>query len=253
MKSPINYYAICDTETGGIPKSGEQPVFDVALTEIAIVIVNNAGKIVDKDSWLIKPYGDEEGHVIYSKGAAEATGITKEICQLKGIEIEEACSKCCEFISKYKVGKTLPTLVGHNFKAFDMKFVQNFFEFCNKDITKYFNPHPTTNISVSIIEKICNKSKDEDIVNKLIECLDNLQKVEIIDTLDLAHEMWEESPNFKLGTCCSKVGVELVESHRALPDTVATAEYFCEYLKRVKGEGSSAEGLSKRTRINFEM
>jgi len=253
MKSPINYYAVCDTETGGLPKVGEQPVFNIALTEIAIVIVNNVGKIVDKNSWLIKPYGTEENPIIYSVGAAEATGITKEICQAKGIEIKEACSKCCKFISKYKVGKTLPTLVGHNFKAFDMRFVQNLFEFCDIDITKYFNPHPTNNLAVSIIEKICNSSKDEELVNKLIACLDNIQKVEIIDTLDIAHEMWEESPNFKLGTCCSKAGVELIESHRALPDTVATAEYFCQYLKRIKGKGVSSTGLSNRTRINFEM
>ena len=46
-----------------------------------------------------------------------------------------------------------------------------------------------------------------------------------------------EQENYKLGTCCRKEGVELVNAHRALADTRANAELLIKYLQIFRGDG----------------
>lgn len=254
MKSPINYYCVCDTETGGLPNKSKKAVFDIAITEIAFVIVSNAGEIVDQDSWLIKPYSEDAE---YGQIAAEVSGISKDLCEKEGIEIKEVVKLASKFLSKYKVGKNLPITVGHNFKSFDTEFVQNTFEFCGKDITKVLAPHKNNHKASVFLETACEKCEDETLYPILVNSLNYLQKIEVIDTLDLGRQIWDESANFKLGTCCSNMGVELAEAHRALPDTIATAEFFCKVLKRMKSENTSVSinnsKSTERPRIKFEM
>lgn len=254
MKSPINYYAVCDTETGGLLSKTKQAVFDVALTEIAFVIVNNEAEIVDKASWLIKPYSEDAE---YGAVAAQVSGISKQMCEEQGTDIYQACNEIIAFLKKYRVGKNLPIVVGHNFQDFDTPFVQNLFEFCEQDICKSLKPIKSSYVATEGLSKLCNNysKKDEELVVNLVAILDKVQKIEVIDTLTECRKIWPESANYKLGTCCGRMGVELIDAHRALPDTISTAKLWGKILKNMRGVGSSEQGgpTLERYRDKFEM
>ena len=73
-----NTIFVCDVETGGLPSAlKKRAVHEVALTEIAFVVLDNVSlERVDKKSWLIKPYHSD---LIYDPKAAEVSNITKEM------------------------------------------------------------------------------------------------------------------------------------------------------------------------------
>ncbi|BCJ85301.1 PolC-type DNA polymerase III [Effusibacillus dendaii] len=59
----------------------------------------------------------------------------------------------------------------------------------------------------------------------------------VLDTLPLARKLYPSEKNYRLKTLTQKFGVELVNHHRALDDTVATAKVFQHMLKDVKQRG----------------
>lgn len=193
MKSKIQNYLVLDVETGGIITKDKLAVLDVALTEIALVMVNADLEIVGKYSALIKPYSKTAE---YTDKAAEISGITKDMCINEGITIQEAIADTIDFITTYSSGK--PMMVGHNLIGFDSFFMENMFLFCGDDIYKYVQKKMT-------------------------------------DTLDEAHKIFPESDNYQLGTICRNFEVELVDSHRALPDTIANAEVWIKMLGNARG------------------
>jgi DNA polymerase III epsilon subunit-like protein len=192
-----NYIAI-DVETGGLPsRLKKKATLEVALTELAMVAIDGETlKIVDKKSWLIKPYSPD---LIYDPEAAAVSGITKQMCEEQGMDIEVAFKEMLKFITKNKIGSKLPYLVGHNMLSFDLDFIEGIFEYCKTDIQKYFN-------------------------------------ADIKDTLLIAREKWIEAPSFNLQSCCNMAGIEHVQAHRALPDTVVTADLFIHFMKCLRQE-----------------
>lgn len=213
MKSKYGNFVGVDTETGGLPNKSKAAFFDVALTEIAMVAVSEDLEIIDKKSWLVKPY--KEG-LEYNPEAAKVSGITKEMCEEKGQDIQLVCKEVIQFLKKHKNESRLPVLFGHNFISFDIPFILNMFEYCKEDLTKYANPEPE-------------------------------------DTLKWSRMRWKELTNYKLGTVCEAAGITHTEAHRALPDTIVTSELFIYFMKGLRREGIVEQKKEKRFRQTFEL
>lgn len=215
MLSPYANFIACDCETGGLPNKTKKAVTDIALTEIALVAIDSDLNIVEKASWLIAPYKDD---LTYDYQAQVVSGISKQMCIDQGLQIKDVHKEVVAFLKRYKKGSSLPVILGHNIIKFDADFLLNFFEFCGDDFMKYVNDEPE-------------------------------------DTIKWARLAWTESTNFKLGTCCENAGVVHTEAHRALPDTVATAELWIKFLKNLRGEGQpsvTTNAPQKRFRHEFE-
>lgn len=210
-----NYIFVVDVETGGLPsKLKKKAVHEVALTEIAWVIIDNTTlEIVDKQSWLIKPYDD---NLIYDPFAAKASNIDKEMCEVKGVSIEEAFEGTKQLLKKYKRGRKKPYLAGQNILKFDLDFIEGFFEWNNEDAAKYFDD-------------------------------------EIIDTMIWSRHRWPEEGKHNLAVLSERCGLEHTEAHRALPDTVITAQVVIDFIKGMRGMGVSMEEKEVRFREKFEI
>ena len=208
-----NIYAICDTESGGLPKQlKKRATIEVALTEIALVMVSNPElEIIDKRSWLIKPYSKD---LIYQDEAAKVSGITKQMCEAEGQDIEVVFKEMCDFVKKFKKGQRLPILVGHNLRAFDLEFIENLFEMFKIDPSKYFD-----------------------------------ESVE--DTVEWMRKKFVEAASFNLFSCTNMAGIDHVEAHRALPDTIATAKLWIYLMKSLRGSAVQ-EVKRKRFRDTFQ-
>jgi len=201
MKSKIGSYLVIDLETGGLPNVNKQATYDVPISEMALVMVDNELNIIDKDSFYINPYLPPQN---YTKKAFEVNGSTLEILEKEGIPIEEVIDRIKGFIEVNNVLKPLPVLVGQNIRKFDLQFLENLFELFGDDLYK------------------------------------SVQSI-VFDTLEFAYIMYWEAPNYKLGTLCTQYDIDLENAHTALADTVATAELWISYTKMLRGESESDE------------
>lgn len=206
MKTPYNSIIVFDIETGGL-----NPIED-AITEIALVALNEDLVIVDEFSTLISPYNAN-----YKEKALEISGITIEMLERDGNHYEAVIEDIKVFLLKHTNGKK-PIFAGHNIDEFDLPFLDNLFSLYDEDLAKYVN------LSVTL------------------------------DTMTLARFKWTELPNYKLGTCCDKLGITLIDSHRALADTKANTELLVQFLKSLRGDNNNNEletGIPKRFRQSF--
>lgn len=194
MFSKYHNFVVVDVETGGLPSKEKRAVHEIALTEVAIVAVSSNLEIVGQAAWLVKPY--KEG-LIYSKAAEETSGISLSMCEEKGVDIKIVCDGVTDFITKYKHGSALPVMLGHNFIKFDSEFMVNLFEINGLDLFKYVQKSPE-------------------------------------DTIHWSRLMWQESIDYKLGTCCQNAGIVLSDAHRALTDTLATAKLWITFMKNLR-------------------
>ena len=199
MKSKIQDYIVIDVETGGLPSKTNLAVLDIAITEIALVYVSAQGEILGTYDALIQPYNDE---CEYNPKAAEVSGISKTLCVKEGKEISYIVKEIKDFIKEMRTGTAKPVMVGHNIREFDSYFVENLFMYCGDSL--YDHVHSL-----------------------------------MIDTMEEAHKIYPESENYKLGTVCRMRGIELTEAHRALPDTISTAELWISMLKDFRGLNAS--------------
>lgn len=185
------------------------------VTEIACVILDYQLNVVKEYETLVKPYGD----LVIERQALEVTGLSLDEIN-KGKESKQVVLELIDLFKPLKVGKyTKPILVGHNFEKFDLGFLVKLFQFYNKNLF--------------------------DVVDSHVE-----------DTLWDSRKKWghvDSGPDFKLGTCCSRAGIELVQAHRALADTQATAKLFISLMKSLRGEGISKKVEEvKKVRDSFK-
>lgn len=130
----INTFIALDTETGGFTGAEKPATITVALTEVALVVIDNESlEIINKDSWLIKPYADD---LIYSPGAEKASGISKQMCINEGIELEDVYKNIVTILKANKNGSQKPILIMQN-KKFDTPFIENLFMIFSDDLYKY--------------------------------------------------------------------------------------------------------------------
>ena len=169
------------------------------VTEVAMVVLDCELNIVKEYSSLIKPYGD----LVLSKEALQVTGLSIEELNT-GKDVKQVVDELIEITKSLKIGKFIkPILVGHNFEDFDRPFFESIFTFCKKNVYETISKH-------------------------------------IEDTLWISRKRWgidNLNADFKLGTCCVRDGIDLVQAHRALADTRATAKLFVYLMKSLRGEG----------------
>ncbi len=143
-KSRIQDYLVMDTETGGLPSKTKFGTLDIALCEVAMVMVSPELKIVGKGSFLIKPYEAE-----YQSKALSVNGLTMEVLRNDGIHLNEGVPTINDFINSYKTTKTKPVLVGHNMKRFDLQFIENLYLMHKKDLWKSVNNYVIDTLELS--------------------------------------------------------------------------------------------------------
>ena len=214
-------YIVFDFETGGVdPRKN-------AACEIACIIVDGT-TLEFKGSYqsLIKPFSEE---LTYEPGAIKVTGITKEMCESQGKPIIQVVDELCEFFLKavtHKGPKYLPILVGHNV-LFDIGFLSQIFLFCKKDLSKYI-------------------SSTKDIYGT--------PSFSSIDTMEdtartYGHDL--QLLNWKLETICNFVGIELNDAHRAMNDTLSTAELFRFFTRKMRSSGNKGIDESNSDNSRF--
>lgn len=181
------------------------------VLEVAMFVLTNDLDNGDEYDSLIKPYGD----LVIQKEALDSNGIDMGVVENMGKNIDVVVNDLCKFLQSQKVGREKPILVGHNIDKFDIPFLNSMFEFCKKDLSKFVNDNFT------------------------------------IDTMWWSRIRWQESPNYKLGTCVQNAGIELVNAHRAVADTKATRELVKKFLMGLRSNGSTV-GEEKRFRNSFE-
>ena len=184
------------------------------ITEIAIVGLDYEYNKTIEYSSLIKPYDE---NLIYEKKAAEYTGISKELCEKEGKDIKQVFEEVTELVKSLKVGKyQKPYLVGHNLIEFDFDFLNEFFLRFNKDI---------------------------------FELVDTF----LLDTLKLSRMKYgkEEVGGFTLEKCCERAGIQLIDAHRGMNDTKATADLFINLWSSFEGNQGSSKSIQKSEKITF--
>lgn len=149
----------------------------------------------------------------YHPQALKVTHITTDMLMSEGVEIEKAFNEILMFIGRHSAGNSKPILAGHNIKKFDNPFLEKLFIDHKSDLWKIVNSFE-------------------------------------IDTLEWARIRWFELPSFSLGICANAVGLTLKESHRALPDTIANANFLVKLLKSMRGEGTQESSYVRR-KFNF--
>lgn len=179
------------------------------ITEVGLVALNHKFEKVQEWGSFVRPYNN----LAVEKGALQATNLTLEEI-MTGIDQKEAYQKISSIFKELKCSKfNKPHLAGHNFYRFDMPFLRYLFKLNNDDVDKYIDY--------------------------------------VWDTMRMAQYMWstDSIPNYQLGTCCKRAGIELVEAHRALPDTVATSQLFS-FFKSTPS--STAEVVTEKRRFRDE-
>jgi DNA polymerase III alpha subunit (gram-positive type) len=183
-----------------------------------------------KSHELLKANGwtETKSGLLHDWGALDYTNTTHEKIN-EGIDSRDLVSRLCDEFTKANTGNgytTKPILLGHNV-VFDISFLQWLFVFHKKDLSKYLDGKT--------------------------DGYGNFQPT-YIDTLNMARQRWYHEPmaNYKLGTCCEKAGVELVDAHEAMADVNATVELF-HYFTHSLRNGSAGTGETQvvKTRHSF--
>lgn len=164
----------------------------------------------------------------YNPQALEVTGIKRTLLEEEGLEYEDAFVKICSMIERHTIGNSKPQLVGHNIGSLPRRIVRG----TEKGPDGFDNP----------FMEVLFKDNGED----FFDFIDDF----IIDTLKMARMKWVELPNYSLGTCANEVGLTLKEAHRALPDTVANANFFIKMMQHLRGEGTQ-KNKYKRKKFSF--
>lgn len=147
--------------------------------------------------------------------ALQANGITRQQIQ-NGIDSQEVADKFVKYLQKLKIGRNLPVMSGHNIKKFDLPFLSDFMKVHGYDLSKYINTDYE------------------------------------IDTMWECRLRWVELTNYKLGTCCEEMGVELNQAHRAINDTRANKDLVKELIRSLRSDSKrSGEEEYKRPVFQF--
>lgn len=250
---------VCDFETGGL-KCQNAAITQIAIHAYRLDTFEHIGTYVA----YAQPYNQrevkgvtsarktlkskydkpEEKPMEYTEGAMKVTGITMEMLEEQGIDIDKMAQEVLQFIKDHTVPKTpkikMPIFIGQNF-GFDEGFICQLFEYTGlvKELKKlvrgredfYGNWHP-----------------------------------DFIDTLFLGQLVFANNPqipNYKLSTLAEYLGVELHDAHEADADVLATANILAVLTKRMRranGGDDDAEGedeiqlaKAKKSRLHFKI
>lgn len=215
-KSNLQYVIVCDFETSGLPRGGKRAFWDVLAVEFAAVVVDIFSMSIVCKKRWLVAPYLDE--YVWEEAAQDTHGYSEDYLRNAGQDVKEVAKEVRGLFTKYKNKMIGTHLAGHNFANFDMPFLRGLFEYIGDDVDKYVRY--------------------------------------IFDTQFLAYLRSVEQENFKLGTCCRLEGVELVNAHHALDDTIGNAKLFLKYVELMRGVNTSqsAEGFKKsRFREKFEL
>lgn len=134
----------------------------------------------------VLPYGDDYE---VQQDALDITGISLKEVKEKGVALKTFVDKLILLFKKYKVGKySKPRIVAQN-AAFELKFLNHIFDRCSYNLFDYIDPIP--------------------------ECT---QKLSIMK--------WPNAAVHKLPNICDRIGIEHIDAHRAMKDTLVTVDVF---------------------------
>jgi DNA polymerase III alpha subunit (gram-positive type) len=143
----------------------------------------------------------------YNIKAQEVSGITRALINEKGEDIKSIHKETRDFIKKYTKGSFKPIIVGHNMYKFDRPFFENMYEFLGDNFAQYVAGYEDTQI--------------------------------------WGYLKYLENTNYRLGTICGNLAVELTGAHRAMADTVSNALMFIEMIKLLRSGQVGTESESK--------
>ena len=150
-----------------------------------------------------------------NQGALDANGITREQIE-NGRDSQEVADEFVKYLKSLSKQYKKIVLVGQNINSFDIPILIDFLEVHGYDIETLVNTDFT------------------------------------IDTLDWGHVKHLESANYKLGTLCNNVNIDLSNAHRAIYDTRATKELVKNYISSLRGEGSNYNSNYKRPKFEWK-
>lgn len=215
-----NSFIVFDFETGGLD-SNKNPATEIALLSIrGDVTLDEIGRYQE----LIDVYDET---LIYDEKATKVTGITKELLEDEGKDINEVVDGVVNLMKMSNVDNPRnspglrPVLVGHNV-GFDINYLHHVFDRrFGKDGQKE-------------MEALLHGRRDH---------FGNFQP-SYIDTWSLS-KMWfgadNELRNFRLGTVVEKAGVELSDAHRAMNDVIATTDLLRAVIRNLRGGSTNGE------------
>lgn len=186
------------------------------ITQIAMLAIDGKTlKEINRFETFVKPYND----LVITKDALDATGL--KISDIKnGLEIKKVVRLIEIFIKEVNPNNhpaNRSILVGHNVQ-FDNQFLNYAFNLVNKDLSKIVSPTS-------------------------------------IDTMALAKLAFPKIDSLSLGSVAEKIGVDLIDAHKAMNDVLATAKVFKKFINRLRSENTHEmtedDEAEKRIRNHF--
>lgn len=225
MSKKINCYAVIDWETGGL-SSLKNPVCEFAGLGINGITLE---EILRYDN-VVKPY---DKSLLYEDGAMRVHGLTAEVCERDGVPLRQLVDDICAFAMECNVFKSKiapPIIVGHNV-VFDIPFLENVFKRANVDISQFFATY--------------ENHKGE----RVLHYIDTMLLTKGAD----AHR--DDKLKYSLEESTRRHGGDLVDSHRAMNDVIATAGLFRSFWAKLRSDGGMVQASdgSGAVRKTFEI
>lgn len=207
-------YLIIDCETGGLSE------YNNPITEIAMIAVDKLTfKELNRWETFVRPYADLK----IEKQALQATGITMDMIN-SGKQLKNMVEMMIKFLEsitpKFDKGNNYPIIIGHN-PLFDIRFIVKAFEFVDKQLYDY----------VSSSHEDGEKPKGG--------------MISYLDTCQLSREIWNDGGRFTLTHCCQRIGYNHIDSHRAMPDVIATLRLLEFIMKRMRMDVTTKKSVMK--------
>lgn len=194
----MNNFICFDLETGGLD------FMKNPITEFAMIVYNRSEmKELFRFECFVKPYND----LTLDAEALKHTGITTEMLDSEGVDIEDLVLLLKDIFTQYTEGrrKMKPIMVGHNIANFDIGFLTYAFALFDLDLFDY-------------IDSYCE------------------------DTLHLSRTKWcNDMAKFNLTACCEKAGIELIDAHRAMNDVEANKKLHEYLVKSLRNDVSISQ------------
>ena len=203
----MNNYICFDLETGGLDAQ-KNPI-----TEFAMIVYKQENfEELFRFECFVKPYDN----LVLEKEALYHTGITLEMLENNGIEIDELVELVKEVFQQFTEGKKIkykPILVGHNIAKFDTGFLEYAFNRNGLNLHDYIEHYKE-------------------------------------DTLFIARTKWCGVINkFNLTACCEQAGIQLIDAHRAMNDVEANKQLHEYLIKSLRNSNVQNVGNNDTTTI----
>ncbi len=184
------------------------------ITQFAAVVLDyNTLKEVDRFETFVKPYNKLK----IEPKVLELTMLSMSDIN-SGMTVDVFTKELTTFINKNKASKNdfgRPLCIGHNV-CFDLQFITYALAYTGYDIFDYIQDS-------------------------------------FIDTMVLSKMAWgiQGTEKLKLGICCERAGVSLVDAHGAMNDVYATADLFRYFVNKMRSDSvSSFSSNNNRARGN---